>query len=150
MPIPLQPCALPSAERSPHFLCRWYSSTAISISESFVLLCWCYLLQCHFSFLLSSSSFYSFPRFSNPPHHPPFIFRALSWLSLPKPSGLIVWSRGIKSAGWNEICGFLSATIFQCFLSLLCLLFFPITYTPMLAVSLMFSHLLWPSPGSQS
>lgn len=63
----------------------------------------------------SSSSFYSSLRFSNPPHHPPIIFRALSWLSLPKPSGLIVWSRGIESAGWNEKWGFLSATTFILF-----------------------------------
>lgn len=65
--------------------------------------------------LSSSSSSYFSLRFSNPPHHPPIIFRALSWLSLPKPSGLIVWSRGIESAGWNEKWGFLSASIFILF-----------------------------------
>ena len=128
-PFHFSPVPCPRQNDHPTSSAGGAALSAISISESIVPLCCCYLRQCHFSFLLSSSSFYSIPRFSNPPHHPPFIFRALSWLSLPKPSGLIVWSRGIKSASWNEICGFLSATIFQCFHSLLCLLSPPTSHT---------------------
>lgn len=86
-------------------------STQISISDFFVPLCCGYIPQDYFS---SSLLFIAISHW-DAPHHPAIISRALSWLSLPKPSGLIVWSRGMELASWNEKWGFLSASIFILF-----------------------------------
>lgn len=75
----------------------------------------CHLwILCLFVLLLFTPILFLFPP-PIPPHHPPIIFQALSWLSLPKPSGLIVWSWGIESAGWNEKWGSRSASLFILF-----------------------------------
>lgn len=125
----------------------------------------CHLwILCLFVLLLFTPILFLFPP-PIPPHHPPIIFQALSWLSLPKPSGLIVWSWGIESAGWNEKWGSRSASLFILFSFPLSFIFprspfffshlsftlhLPPSHTnpqsSMSALSLVFRHLLWPSP----